>query len=50
MVDAQLQEVLTNDNLNASVDAPIYFKVMESEDHVKSSIYNVNDNYFYRLL
>jgi regulator of protease activity HflC (stomatin/prohibitin superfamily) len=46
MVDAQPQEIITNDNLNASVDAQIYFKVMEGEDDVKSSIYNVND---YRL-
>jgi regulator of protease activity HflC (stomatin/prohibitin superfamily) len=43
MVDAQPQEIITNDNLNASVDAQIYFRVMESEDYVKSSLYNVND-------
>ncbi len=43
MVDAQPQEIITNDNLNASVDAQIYFKVMEGEENVKSSIYNVND-------
>jgi len=46
MVDAQPQEIITNDNLNASVDAQIYFRVMEEEDNVKSSLYNVND---YRL-
>ena len=43
MVDAQPQEIITNDNLNASVDAQIYFKVLESEENVKSSQYNVND-------
>ncbi len=43
MVDAQPQEIITNDNLNASVDAQIYFKVMDGEENVKSSLYNVND-------
>lgn len=46
MVDAQPQEIITNDNLNASVDAQIYFRVIEGEENVKSSLYNVND---YRL-
>jgi len=27
MVDAQPQEIITNDNLNARVDAQVYFKV-----------------------
>ncbi|MDX9948661.1 MAG: SPFH domain-containing protein, partial [Bacteroidales bacterium] len=27
MVDAQPQEIITNDNLNASVDAQVYFRV-----------------------
>lgn len=43
MVDAQPQEIITNDNLNASVDAQVYFKVLEGEDSVKSSQYNVNN-------
>lgn len=43
MVDAQPQEIITNDNLNASVDAQVYFRVLESEDSVKSSQYNVNN-------
>ncbi len=43
MVDAQPQEIITNDNLNARVDAQVYFRVIESEDSVKSSVYNVND-------
>ena len=46
MVDAQPQEIITNDNLNASVDAQIYFRVLDGEETVKSSLYNVND---YRL-
>ena len=46
MVDAQPQEIITNDNLNASVDAQVYFRVIESEESVKSSQYNVNN---YRL-
>ncbi|HJS56106.1 MAG TPA: SPFH domain-containing protein [Chitinophagaceae bacterium] len=43
MVDAQPQEIITNDNLNARVDAQVYFKVIEAEESVKSSQYNVND-------
>ncbi|GAA4418130.1 SPFH domain-containing protein [Nibrella viscosa] len=43
MVDAQPQEIITNDNLNARVDAQVYFRVIETEESVKSSLYNVND-------
>jgi regulator of protease activity HflC (stomatin/prohibitin superfamily) len=43
MVDAQPQEIITNDNLNASVDAQVYFRVIESEESVKASQYNVNN-------
>ncbi len=43
MVDAQPQEIITNDNLNASVDAQVYFRVLETEENVKSSQYNVHD-------
>jgi regulator of protease activity HflC (stomatin/prohibitin superfamily) len=46
MVDAQPQEIITNDNLNASVDAQVYFRVKSDEESVKGSIYNVNN---YRL-
>ena len=42
MIDAKPQEIITNDNLNASVDAQIYFKIKEDEDSVKNSQYNVN--------
>jgi regulator of protease activity HflC (stomatin/prohibitin superfamily) len=43
MVDAQPQEIITNDNLNARVDAQVYFKVKDDEDSVKSSQYSVNN-------
>jgi regulator of protease activity HflC (stomatin/prohibitin superfamily) len=43
MIDAQPQEIITNDNLNASVDAQVYFKIKEDEQNVKRSQYNVND-------
>jgi regulator of protease activity HflC (stomatin/prohibitin superfamily) len=43
MVDAQPQEIITNDNLNARVDAQVYFKVKADEESVKSSQYNVNN-------
>lgn len=43
MVDAQPQEIITNDNLNASVDAMVYFKVLEEEENVKNSLYYVNN-------
>jgi regulator of protease activity HflC (stomatin/prohibitin superfamily) len=46
MVDAQPQEIITNDNLNARVDAQVYFKVKDDEGSVKSSQYSVNN---YRL-
>ena len=43
MVDAQPQEIITNDNLNARVDAQVYFRVQEDESSVKNSQYNVNN-------
>lgn len=49
MVDALPQEIITNDNLNAKVDAQVYFKVKADEDNVKKSIYNVND-YQYQIV
>src|SRR3989338_1467546 len=41
MVDAMPQEIITNDNLNATVDAQVYFKVRDDEQSVKNSQYNV---------
>jgi len=49
MVNVESQEIITNDNLNASVDAQIYFKVKPDEDDVKSSTYNVN-NYKWQIV
>jgi len=49
MIDAEPQEIITNDNLNAKVDAQVYFKVKADEDSVKRSIYNVN-NYEYQIV
>lgn len=40
MVDTQPQMVITKDNLNAEVDAVIYYKVKD----VKASIYNIDDH------
>jgi len=49
MVNADPQEIITNDNLNASVDAQVYFKVKADEESVKGSIYNVN-NYQWQIV
>jgi len=49
MVDAAPQEIITFDNLNARVDAQVYFKVKSDEKSVKSSLYNVN-NYQYQIV
>ena len=49
MVDAEPQEIITNDNLNASVDAQVYFRVKADEESVKRSIYNVN-NYKWQIV
>jgi regulator of protease activity HflC (stomatin/prohibitin superfamily) len=43
MVNADRQEIITSDNLNAIVDAQIYFKVKADEEDTKNSQYNVND-------
>lgn len=43
MVDAEPQEIITNDNLNARVDAQIYFKVKNDEASIKDCQYNVNN-------
>jgi regulator of protease activity HflC (stomatin/prohibitin superfamily) len=49
MVDAEPQEIITNDNLNAKVDAQVYFKVKPDEEDVKSCQYNVN-NYQWQIV
>jgi regulator of protease activity HflC (stomatin/prohibitin superfamily) len=42
MINAEPQEIITNDNLNARVDAQVYFKIKADEESVKNSQYNVN--------
>jgi regulator of protease activity HflC (stomatin/prohibitin superfamily) len=49
MVDAEPQEIITNDNLNARVDAQVYFKVKDEEENVKNSQYNVF-NYQWQII
>lgn len=49
MVDAEPQEIITNDNLNARVDAQVYFKVRDDEQNVKNSQYYVN-NYMWQIV
>ena len=49
MVDAEPQEIITFDNLNAKVDAQVYFKVKSDEQSVKNTIYNVN-NYQWQIV
>jgi regulator of protease activity HflC (stomatin/prohibitin superfamily) len=49
MVNAEPQEIITNDKLNARVDAQVYFKVKSDEESVKNSQYNVF-NYKYQIV
>jgi regulator of protease activity HflC (stomatin/prohibitin superfamily) len=49
MVNAEPQVIITNDNLNATVDAQVYFKVIPEEENVKNSIYNVA-NYNWQIV
>jgi len=41
LVNAEPQEIITSDKLNARVDAQVYFKVKSDEESVKDSQYNV---------
>lgn len=43
MAKIEPQEVITKDNLNAKVDLVVYYKVRNTEEEVKKSLYNVND-------
>ncbi len=49
LVNAETQEIITNDNLNAKVDAQVYFKVKPDEESVKNCQYNVG-NYQYQIV
>ena len=46
LFNADPQVIITNDNLNATVDAQVYLKVRSDEESVKNSMYNVTN---YRL-
>src|SRR5258708_23169426 len=41
MVNADPQEIITSDKLNAKVDAQVYFKVKSDEESVKHSHYHI---------
>ena len=43
LVDVEKQETITSDNLNAEVDAQIYFKVKDDEASLKNALYSVNN-------
>ena len=43
LVDVEKQETITSDNLNATVDAQVYFKVIDNEENLKNALYNVNN-------
>ena len=49
LVEAQQQVIITNDNLNAKVDAQVYLKVKADEENVKASQYNVA-NYEWQIV
>ena len=49
MVNAEQQDIITSDKLNARVDAQVYFKVKSDEESVKNSQYSVN-NYQYQIV
>lgn len=43
ITEAERQEIITKDNLNASVSAQVYFKVKPDDESVKNSFYAVNN-------
>lgn len=49
MVNADPQEIITLDKLNATVDAQVYFKVKADEESIKNSQYKVY-NYEYQIV
>ena len=49
MINAEPQEIITSDKLNARVDAQVYFKVKSDEESVKNAVYNVF-NYQYQIV
>lgn len=43
LVDVQKQDVITKENLNAIVDAQVYYRVGDSEAQLKNAFYNVDN-------
>lgn len=43
MSDIEPQEIITKDNLNASCDLVVFYKVNNDEESIKNALYNVND-------
>lgn len=43
MSEIEPQEIITKDNLNATVDLIVYYKIRKDEDSVVNSIYQVDD-------
>lgn len=43
LVDVQKQDVITLENLNASVDAQVYYRISDDEKNLKNAFYNVNN-------
>lgn len=48
IADVKPQDIITKDNLNARVDLVVYYKVKDTEDNIKKSVYNVN-NFEYQI-
>ena len=43
MTDIEPQEIITKDNLNASVDLVVFYKIRNDEANIKKALYNVNN-------
>jgi regulator of protease activity HflC (stomatin/prohibitin superfamily) len=43
ITEAERQEIITKDNLNATVSAQVYYKVRSDDQSVKDALYKVND-------
>ena len=43
LVDVKKQDVITSENLNANVDAQVYYRVGDTEKALKNAFYNVDD-------
>src|SRR3990172_5556066 len=43
ITEAEPQEIITNDNLNARVGAQVYYKVRDTEEDIRKAFYKVNN-------